>query len=175
MSFKEFMMKDTAGIPNWGWTAIIVVGIGVGLVLPHFFHHKGDDSDQDQSTGGGGGGGPSGATGDAPGEDSGFPIEASSENAVLPYPGLPADTASIINETGAGLGSFGYYQPDFLSDPYPWWHRRFYRNPRDRHRYEPKRRARRRMNNRDQDIEDNLNGNGLSGRGMTVASRVGSR
>lgn len=33
----SFMSKETAGLPNWAWGAIIVVGIGATFVVPKLF------------------------------------------------------------------------------------------------------------------------------------------
>ena len=51
----KFLEKDTAGIPNWGWLGIIVLGIGAAYVLPKFLGQSGNSSastDQGANTAG---------------------------------------------------------------------------------------------------------------------------
>jgi len=38
--FKELLTKETAGIPNWAWVAIVVAGIGATYVLPKLLGKK---------------------------------------------------------------------------------------------------------------------------------------
>lgn len=46
---EGFLEKETAGIPNWGWAAIIIVGIGAAYILPKFLGQKGNaDASTDQ-------------------------------------------------------------------------------------------------------------------------------
>lgn len=41
MALPAFLEKDTAGIPNWGWIAILVTGIGAAYVVPKFLGKQG--------------------------------------------------------------------------------------------------------------------------------------
>ena len=41
MKATEFLSKETAGLPNWAWGAVIVAGIGATYLVPRLFGKSG--------------------------------------------------------------------------------------------------------------------------------------
>lgn len=158
---EHIATKETAGLPNWVWAAVIVVGLGIGFTVNHF-HKKKETNTDDTSHSSSSGRSPSGTVQDNyPVGDSlegGFPIEASQTNTSLPYAGLPADTFTIVQQGGLS----GIPPGMLIGNPYLDMYRR-------RHGGHDHKRKRR-------DMEDhNLEGHGQNPRGGAVAARVGSR
>lgn len=182
MNLKGFLTKETAGLPNWAWAGVVVVGVGAGLLIPILRGKSSASSGQNGGKSGAGQSGPGGAPVMSPYsqddmQEGGSGVDASTTNLSLPYPGLPADNMALVGldymnpNVGQGLlaSEFG------LGEQYPWFHDKFYDSRKqNRDRRDPKR------------LKGRTEYQGQSGRGMDTrggdgdignvqASRVGSR
>ena len=157
---KEVLGKETAGLPNWVWVGVIVVGLGMGFTIHKFTSKKEADNDNSSNTRNTT---PSGTMSDnsvsGDNQEGGFPIAASQTNTDLPYPGLPANFSEIVGQGGMNELPIGVIGSPYLDD---------YRRRGRKH----KKRGR---GDRREDMLRNLEGHGQNPRGGVVAASVGSR
>lgn len=159
---KEVLGKETAGLPNWVWVGVIVVGLGMGFTIHKFTSKKeaknnNDNSSNTRNTTPSGTMSDNSVSGDS--QEGGFPIEASQTNTNLPYPGLPANFSEIVGQGGLNELPIGVIGSPYLDD---------YRRRGRIH----KKRGR---GDRIRDMHRNLEGHGQNPRGGVVAASVGSR